>query len=59
MKKLVCKIIGHKYSYDSKSQPTRCKCKRCDKKWMTVKNPKYDYTNIFKKPIFIWREIKN
>ena len=57
--KILCKIIGHKYSYDSKSQPTRCKCKRCDKKWMIVKNPKYDYTNIFKEPIFIWREIKN
>lgn len=55
---MICKIFGHKYTYDSPSQPTRCSCKRCGKKWRTVKNPNYDYKNIFKEPIFIWEEIK-
>lgn len=57
MKRLICKLFGHKYKYNFPKIPTKCECKRCGKKWHTVKNPNYNYKNIFKEPIFIWEEI--
>ena len=41
MKKLICKILGHKYSYNFGWMPNKCKCTRCGQKWKTVKNPNY------------------
>jgi hypothetical protein len=54
MKKLLCKIFGHDYKYNSHSLPTKCLCKRCDKKWRTIKNPKYNGRNLMEEGIFIW-----
>ena len=41
MKKLICKIFGHKYVYNFGWAPNRCKCSRCGAKWKTIKNPNY------------------
>lgn len=53
MKKLICKILGHKYHYNF----TKCECKRCGIKWKSVKNPNYDGTNLMHEDIFMWEEI--
>lgn len=53
MKKLICKILGHKYHYNF----NKCECKRCGVKWKSVKNPKYDGTNLMHEDIFMWEEI--
>lgn len=57
MKKIICKILGHKYHYNFKSFPTKCECKRCGVKWKSVKNPNYDGTNLMHEDIFMWEEI--
>ena len=41
LKKLICKIFGHKYVYNFGWAPNRCKCKRCGEKWKIVPNPNY------------------
>lgn len=56
MKKLICKILGHNYKYNSKTYPTKCNCTRCEKKWITIKNPEYNGKNLLEQPIFIWIE---
>ena len=57
MKKLVCKLFGHKYKYNFVSYPSKCSCTRCGAKWKTIKNPKYDGTNLMSEDIYIWKEI--
>lgn len=52
MKKLICKIIGHKYKYNFVSFPSKCSCTRCGDKWKTINNP--EYVGDLKEPIFIW-----
>ena len=41
MKKLICKIFGHKYVYNFGWAPNRATCSRCGQSWKTIKNPKY------------------
>ena len=57
MKKSVCKLLGHKYKYNFKWMPSKCSCTRCGAKWKTIKNPKYDGTNLMSEDIYIWKEI--
>ena len=45
MKKLLCKIFGHKYEDNHTSQPTRLWCNRCDKKWEYSINTKSCHPN--------------
>ena len=58
MKKWICKIIGHNYSYNFGWMPSKCKCKRCGLKWKSVKNPNYipGESNPLSEDIFIWIE---
>ena len=35
VKELICKIRGHKYSYNFGWMPTKCHCTRCGMKWKT------------------------
>jgi hypothetical protein len=58
MKKIICKIIGHDYSYNFGWNPTKCVCKRCGIRWKTIKNPNYipGETSPFDEPIEIWAE---
>ena len=37
--------------------PSKCSCTRCGAKWKTIKNPKYDGTNLMSEDIYIWKEI--
>lgn len=55
-----CKLGYHKYKYDHPSQPTKCTCTRCNRKWKMVKNPDYipNKTSPLTTPIFIWEEVK-
>jgi len=58
LKKLICKIFGHKYQYNFGWNPSRCKCKRCGKKWKTAKNPNYipGESNLLSEDLEIWVE---
>ncbi len=49
MKKLLCRLLGHKCLFNFKSMPSKCICKRCKQKF------KMDYANIFSD----WEEIKS
>ena len=41
IKRLICKIIGHRYEYNFGWMPNKCVCKRCGMKWKTQRNPDY------------------
>jgi len=56
MEKLICKIIGHKYSYNFTWMPSKCLCKRCGKKWKTINNPAYNGKNLLEEDLHIWVE---
>jgi hypothetical protein len=58
LKKLICKIFGHRYEYNFISYPSRCKCKRCGVKWKTAKNPNYipGESNPLSEDLEIWVE---
>ncbi len=60
MKKLICRIFGHRYVYNFGWAPSRCKCNRCGMSWKTIKNPNYipNKTSPFEEPIEIWVEDK-
>jgi|688.fasta_scaffold2131635_2 hypothetical protein len=58
MKKLICKILGHKYKYNFVSFPSKCKCTRCGKKWKSINNPKYNGKNLNEEDVYIWEEVK-
>lgn len=53
MKKLICRIFGHKFKYNFTWAPTRCHCSRCGIKWKTIKNPDYN-GNPIETDIYIW-----
>lgn len=53
MKKLICKLIGHSFKYNFGWAPNKCHCKRCGKKWKTIKNPYYN-GNPIETEMFIW-----
>jgi hypothetical protein len=56
IKKIICKIKGHDYSFNFGWAPTRCVCKRCNAKWKTIPNPEYirGKSNPLEVDIFIW-----
>ena len=58
LKKLICKIFGHKYVYNFGWAPNRCKCSRCGTKWKTIKNPNYipGKTSPLSEDLEIWVE---
>jgi hypothetical protein len=58
IKKIICKIKGHNYSYNFGWAPTKCKCNRCGMKWRTVANPEYitGKSNPLEIDIFTWVE---
>ena len=59
MKKLICKLFGHKYSYNFGWMPNKCTCKRCGMKWKAVNNPDYGPgSNPFQVDMHIWVEDK-
>ena len=49
MKKLICKLFGHKFRYNFATLPNKCICGRCHQKW------KADYS----KDNLIWGELWN
>ena len=61
LKKLICKILGHKYVYNFGWMPTKCECKRCGMKWKTVNNPEYiiGKSNPLEVNLHIWVKVKN
>jgi hypothetical protein len=61
MKKLICKLLGHKYSYNFGWMPNKCVCTRCGSKWKTIGNPNYipGKSNPLSEDIHIWVEDKN
>jgi hypothetical protein len=61
MKKLICTILGHKYSYNFGWMPNKCICERCGMKWKTIGNPNYipGKSNPLSEDIHIWVEDKN
>ncbi len=36
MKKILCKIFGHKFRYNFGWMPSKAICKRCHKKWVAT-----------------------
>lgn len=60
MKRIICKIIGHKYQYNFGWMPNKCHCKRCGKKWKTINNPEYiiGKSNPLETDLCIWIEDK-
>jgi hypothetical protein len=58
MKKLICRIFGHKYQYNFGWAPNRCKCLRCGQTWKTIKNPNYipGKTSPLSEDLEIWVE---
>ena len=54
--RIICKIKGHKYSYNFGWMPTKCVCKRCGMKWKTVNNPEYipGKSNPLEVDIYTW-----
>ena len=57
MKKLICKIFGHRYETNFKWMPSKMKCKRCGTKWKAVLNPDYTGNPIYSE-MHIWVEDK-
>jgi hypothetical protein len=57
MKKLICKILGHKYQYNFAWMPNKAHCTRCGKKWKTEINPFYG-GNPIEDDMHIWVEDK-
>ncbi len=60
VKNWICKIFGHKYSYNFGWMPSRCKCLRCGRKWKTINNPEYiaGKSNPLEVDLHIWIEDK-
>lgn len=60
MKKLICKIIGHKYQYNFGWMPSKCLCNRCGMKWKRIGNPNYivGKSNPLEVDIHLWVEDK-
>jgi len=58
MKKLICKLFGHKYSYNFVWMPSKCICKRCGMKWKTIDNPNYipGESNPLSEDLKVWVE---
>lgn len=46
MKKLLCKIFGHKYRYNFTWMPSKCICARCHKKWHITGNLMDDWVEV-------------
>ena len=61
MKKLMCSIFGHKYSYNFGWAPNRCTCTRCGMKWKTKNNPDYipGKSSPLYDDLYIWVEDKD
>jgi hypothetical protein len=60
MKKLICKLLGHKYQYNFGWMPNKCVCKRCGMKWKSIKNPDYGpKSNPLSEDMHIWIEDEN
>ena len=57
MKKLICKILGHKYVYNFGWMPNKAHCDRCGKKWKSEINPFYN-GNPIEDDMHIWIEDK-
>ena len=59
--RIICKIRGHKYSYNFGWMPTKCECKRCGMKWKTINNPEYipGKSNPIEISIHMWVEDKH
>lgn len=60
MKKILCRIFGHKYQFNFGWMPNRAHCTRCAKKWKTINNPDYipGKSNPLEVDIQIWVEDK-
>jgi hypothetical protein len=58
IKKIICSIKGHDYSYNFGWAPTKCTCKRCGMRWRTINNPDYipGKSNPLEIDIFTWIE---
>jgi len=56
MKKLLCKILGHNFMYNSTTYPTKCFCRRCLKEWKSVNNPNYNGKNLMEEDVYMWIE---
>ena len=54
MKKLICKILGHNYSYNFGWMPNKCICKMCGERWKTISNPKYNGKNLLQEGLHVW-----
>jgi hypothetical protein len=57
MKKIICKILGHKYQYNFGWMPNKSHCTRCGKRWKTEINPFYT-GNPIEDDMHIWVEDK-
>ena len=51
MKKILCKVFGHRYRYNSTTLPNKCICARCHKKWTAD----YSKDNLVKSEL--WSEV--
>ena len=60
LKKLICKIFGHKYVYNFGWAPNRARCSRCGLSWKTIKNKNYipGITSPIDEPLEVWVEDK-
>lgn len=54
MKNLICRIFGHDFKYNAVSMPSKAWCKRCNKKFKLVANPKPTSED----DLTVWEEIK-
>jgi hypothetical protein len=57
MKKLICKIFGHKYVYNFRWMASKCYCSRCKTKWKAVLDPNYTGNPIYS-DMHMWVEDK-
>jgi len=57
LKKLICKIFGHRYEFNFGWMPSKCYCKRCGRKWKAVLNPNYTGNPIYS-DMHMWQEEK-
>lgn len=53
MKKLICKLLGHRFKYNFGWAPNKCYCSRCGAKWKTINNPDYN-GNPIETEMYIW-----
>ena len=53
MKKLICKLLGHRLIYNFGWMPNKCYCSLCGAKWKTIKNPDYN-GNPIETAMYIW-----